>query len=107
MPRRNPEDIDLAAIKADLEFLIERGERFRKEQVLKPLYTMIGSAAFVIAWMELFRRVRLKRIERRREHGARNCCDGVSQISRFIEMLAEAFRPATALAPWPSLRKTH
>jgi hypothetical protein len=25
MPRRNPEDIDLGAIKADLEFLIERG----------------------------------------------------------------------------------
>jgi hypothetical protein len=24
MPRRNPEDIDLGAIKADLEFLIER-----------------------------------------------------------------------------------
>ena len=38
MPRRNPEDIDLAAIKADLEFLIERGERFptRQEQALKP-----------------------------------------------------------------------
>ena len=35
MPR---EDIDLAAIKADLEFLIERGERFptRQEQALKP-----------------------------------------------------------------------
>ena len=33
MPRRNPEDIDLGAIKADLEFLIERTERFptRKE----------------------------------------------------------------------------
>ena len=56
MPRRNPEDIDLAAIKADLEFLIERGERFRKEQALKPLYTMVGSAA-IIAWIELFRRV--------------------------------------------------
>jgi hypothetical protein len=44
MPRRNPEDIDLGAIKTDLEFLIERTERFRKEQALKPLYTMIGSA---------------------------------------------------------------
>jgi hypothetical protein len=54
MPRRNPEDIDLGAIKADLEFLIERVERFRKEQVLKPLYTMIGSAALVIIWIELF-----------------------------------------------------
>ena len=54
MPRRNPEDIDLGAIKADLEFLIERGERFRKEQALKPLYTMVGSAAIVIGWIELF-----------------------------------------------------
>jgi hypothetical protein len=44
-PRRNPEDIDLAAIKADLEFLIERVERFRRDQALKPLYTMVGSAA--------------------------------------------------------------
>jgi hypothetical protein len=55
MPRRSPEDVDLGAIKADLEFLIERGERFRKEQALKPLYTMIGSAAIVIASIELFR----------------------------------------------------
>ena len=54
MPRRNLEDIDLGAIKADLEFLIERGERFRKEQTLKPLYTMVGSAAIVIASIELF-----------------------------------------------------
>jgi hypothetical protein len=38
MPRRNPEDIDLGAIRADLEFLIERVTRFRKEQALKPLY---------------------------------------------------------------------
>ena len=52
MPRRNPEDIDLGAIKADLEFLIERVAR--REQALKPLYTMIGSAAIVIAWIELF-----------------------------------------------------
>jgi hypothetical protein len=49
MPRRNPEDIDLGAIKADLEFLIERVTRFRREQALKPLYTMVGSAAIVIA----------------------------------------------------------
>jgi hypothetical protein len=53
LPRRNPEDIDLGA-KADLEFLIERGERFRKEQALKPIYTMVGSTAIVIAWIELF-----------------------------------------------------
>ena len=57
MPRRNPEDIDLGAIKADLEFLIERVERLRREQALRPLYTVVGSAAIVIAWIELFRRV--------------------------------------------------
>jgi hypothetical protein len=54
IPRRNPEDIDLGAIKTDLEFLIERVTRLRKEQALKPLYTMIGSAGLVIAWIELF-----------------------------------------------------
>ena len=54
MPCRNPEHINLGAVKADLEFLIERGERFRKEQALKPLYTMVGSAAIVIAWIEIF-----------------------------------------------------
>ena len=54
MPRRNPEVIDLGAIKADLEFLIEWTERSRREQALKPVYTMIGSAAIVIAWIELF-----------------------------------------------------
>ena len=56
MSRRSPEDIDLDAIKAYLEFLIGRFERFRKEQALKPIYTMVGSAAIVIAWIELFRR---------------------------------------------------
>jgi hypothetical protein len=54
MPQRNPEDIDHGAIKADLEFLIEPVERLRREQAPKPLYTMIGSAAIVIAWIELF-----------------------------------------------------
>jgi hypothetical protein len=36
-PRHNPEDIDLGAIKADLEFLIERVSRLpsRREQALK------------------------------------------------------------------------
>jgi hypothetical protein len=55
-PRRNPEDIDLGAIKTDLEFLIEQVSRLptRKEQVLKPLYVMVGSAGLVIAWIELF-----------------------------------------------------
>jgi hypothetical protein len=54
LPRRNPEDIDLGAIKADLEFLIERVERHRRGQALKPLYVMVGSAGIVIAWIELF-----------------------------------------------------
>jgi hypothetical protein len=55
-PRRNPEDIDLAAIKTDLEFLIERVSKLptRREQALRPLYVMVGSAAIVIAWIELF-----------------------------------------------------
>jgi hypothetical protein len=56
-PRRNPEDVDHGAIKADLEFLIEQVARLRRQQALKPLYTMVGSAAIVIAWIELFRRV--------------------------------------------------
>jgi hypothetical protein len=50
----NPEDIDLAAIETDLEFLIERVEPLRREQAVKPLCTMIGSAAIVVAWIELF-----------------------------------------------------
>jgi len=56
LPRRNPEDIDLGAIKADLEFLIERVARLstRKEQALKPLYMMVGSAGLVILWIEFF-----------------------------------------------------
>jgi hypothetical protein len=54
LPRRNPEDIDLGAIKADLEFLIEQVTRLRKEQALRLLYVMVGSAGIVIAWIELF-----------------------------------------------------
>ena len=56
MPRRSPEDINLAAIKTDLEFLMERLSKLptRKEQALKPLYVMVGSAGLVIAWIELF-----------------------------------------------------
>jgi hypothetical protein len=58
MPRSDPEDIDFGAIKADLEFLIERVSRLptRQEPALKPLYVMVGSAAIVIAWIELFGR---------------------------------------------------
>jgi hypothetical protein len=42
MPRRKPDDIDLGAIKADLEFLIQRGSKLptRQELVLRPLYQM-------------------------------------------------------------------
>jgi hypothetical protein len=47
MPRRNPEDNYLGAIKDDLEFLIEQTERFRREQALRPLYVMVGSAAVI------------------------------------------------------------
>jgi len=47
----------------DLEFLIEQVTRFRKEQALKPLYTMVGSAAIVIAWIELFWRRCLLRMQ--------------------------------------------
>jgi hypothetical protein len=57
--RPDPEDIDLGAIKTDLEFLIERVERLRKDQALKPLYVMVGSAGLVILWIELFWRHRL------------------------------------------------
>jgi hypothetical protein len=56
LPRRNPEQIDLAVIKADLEFVIEQVARLptRKEQALKPLYMMVGSAGIVILWIEIF-----------------------------------------------------
>jgi hypothetical protein len=55
-PRRDPEDIDLAVIKTDLEFLMEQVVRLptRKEAAFKPLYVMIGSAGLVIAWFEIF-----------------------------------------------------
>jgi hypothetical protein len=38
MPRPDPERIDLGRIQSDLGFLIERVERFRREQALKPVY---------------------------------------------------------------------
>jgi hypothetical protein len=55
-PRRQPEDIDLGAIKAYLEFLIERVSKLptRWEQALKPLYVIAGSAGLVILWFESF-----------------------------------------------------
>jgi hypothetical protein len=55
-PRPEPERIDLSAIKTDIEFLIERVSKLptRREQALKPLYVMVGSAGIVIAWIELF-----------------------------------------------------
>jgi hypothetical protein len=58
MPRRNPEDFDLGAIKTDLEFIIERLSKLPTRQfALRPLYVIAGSAGLVIAWIELFRRV--------------------------------------------------
>jgi len=51
-----PEQIDLGAIKTDLEF----SDRSRRpapngqQQALRPLYVMVGSAAIVIGWLELF-----------------------------------------------------
>jgi hypothetical protein len=55
MPRRNPEDVDLGLMQADIEFLIERVSRLptRKEQALRPLYVIVGSAGIVILF-ELF-----------------------------------------------------
>jgi hypothetical protein len=55
-PRRYPEDIHLAAIMADLEFLMEQVTRLpiRKESAFKPLYVMIGRAGIVSGWFELF-----------------------------------------------------
>ena len=55
MPGRNPEDIR-SRCDQDRPGVPDRAgvTRFRKEQALKPLYTMIGSAAIVIAWIELF-----------------------------------------------------
>jgi hypothetical protein len=56
LPRRDPEQIDLAAIKTDLEFVMERLARLpaRKDLALRPLYIMVGSAGLVIAWIEIF-----------------------------------------------------
>jgi hypothetical protein len=56
LPRRDPEQIDLAAIKTDLEFVMERLARLptRKDLALRPLYMMVGSAGLVIAWIEIF-----------------------------------------------------
>jgi hypothetical protein len=56
VPRRNPEDVNFGRMQADIEFLIERISKLptRQEQALKPLHTMVGSAAIVVAWIELF-----------------------------------------------------
>jgi hypothetical protein len=37
MPRRNPEDINLGRIQTDIEFLIGRVERLRREQTTHAL----------------------------------------------------------------------
>jgi hypothetical protein len=46
MPRRNPERIDLAAIKTDLEFLMERLSKLptRQELALTTALRIVGSA---------------------------------------------------------------
>jgi hypothetical protein len=59
VPRRNPEDFDLGAIKTDLEFIMERLSKLptRQELALRPHLIIAVSAGLVIAWIELFRRV--------------------------------------------------
>jgi hypothetical protein len=59
LPRPQPEDINLGAIKTDLEFLIQRVSKLptRQELALRPLWVIAGSAGLVIAWTGLFRRV--------------------------------------------------
>jgi hypothetical protein len=56
MPRRNPEDVDLGAIKTHLQFIMERLSKFptRQELALRPLLVIAGSAGLGIAWIELF-----------------------------------------------------
>jgi hypothetical protein len=55
-PHRYPEDIDLAAIKADLKFLMEQVARLpiRKESAFKSLYVMRRPAGLVSGWFALF-----------------------------------------------------
>jgi hypothetical protein len=50
LPRRNPEQIDLAPIKTDLEFPIDRIARLmtRQQQTLGPLYVIVGSGPPVV-----------------------------------------------------------
>jgi hypothetical protein len=54
-PRPDPERIDLAALKTDLEFVMEQLARLRRELALRPLYVMVGSAGLGIAWIELLK----------------------------------------------------
>jgi hypothetical protein len=50
---------DIANVESNLEMIMAQLTKLptRKEQALKPLYVMIGSAGLVILWIELFRRV--------------------------------------------------
>jgi hypothetical protein len=52
---RNPEDMNLGRMQADIEFLIERVSKLptRREQAFKPLSIIAGSAGLVILF-ELF-----------------------------------------------------
>jgi hypothetical protein len=59
MPRRERQHVDLAVIKIDLKFLMDRLSKLptRQELALRPLYIIAGSYGLLIAWIELFRRV--------------------------------------------------
>jgi hypothetical protein len=52
MPRRNPEDIDLGAIKTGVPD--RAGHAVPQGAALKPIYAIVGAASIVIGWIELF-----------------------------------------------------
>jgi len=54
LPQHSTRCLTRTLVKTNLESLVEQVTRFLKEQALKPLYTMVGSAGIVIAWIELF-----------------------------------------------------
>jgi uncharacterized protein (UPF0261 family) len=52
---------DIANVESSLEMIMAQLARLptRKEQALRPLYIMVGSAGLVILWIEVFRRLPL------------------------------------------------
>ena len=50
---------DIANVESGLEMIMAQLAKLptRKEQALRPLYIMVGSAGLVILWIKLFRRV--------------------------------------------------